>query len=374
MKYKLIDQITSSRSAFLEVLVATIVLAISASGIASIIFEYFKESPTYLLLFLVVVMFLSIIVLAKKIGNARSHKLNIEGYINIDPTENELINVPRYDYGEDLFRYLKGAFKENPALRSQWDKEPLGSGFDIDIQNQTAKKKITGAAKLIKEATEYYVLDKLSTHLTDYFNQEKYSKSELREYSRKDVPDILLSNRFMELFTAPMENRASFDRGDLSSWPGAVVMSQGKNGAIYHRFDLTLPAKTVVSRDKSGAIKFNTENFILTFNVNFEEFGFVSPRGFESHYLGVKDFERSSEYQINVAFEVEFKLLSLLKNNKWDYHSWLDGFLNSLESKMSANVFFEQIQWSLAHTIIHCGEVSKRPNKTIQPTAKASAD
>lgn len=374
MKHKLIDQVTNSRSAFLEVLIAAIILAISASGVASIIFDYFKESPSYLLLFFVAVMFFSIVVLAKKIGNARSHKLDVEGYINIDPKENELIDIPRYDYGEHLVRYLNGAFKENPALRAQWDKEPLGHGFDADLENQTAEKKITSSAKLIREATEYYVLDNLSTHLTDYFNQEQYSKSELREYSREDVPDILLSNRFMELFTAPMENRASFDRDDLGSEHGIVVMSQGKDGAIYHRFDLILPAKTIVSRDKSGAIKFDTENFTLTFNVRFEEFGFVSPRGFERHYLGVTDFERSSEYQINVEFKVEFKLLSLLKNSKWDYHAWLDGFLNTLESNMSAHAFFDQIQWNLAHTIIQCGEVSKRPNKSIQPTAKAPAD
>lgn len=366
MKHKLVDQITKSRTAFLEVLIATIVLAISASGIASIIFEKFKQSSDFLLLIFITVMVLSIGVLAKKLGNARNSKLEIEAFLNIDPKENKLIKIPRYDYGEKLASYLNGAFKENPALLSQWEKEPIGSGFNIDIKNQSATKKSSAAAKLIKEATEYYVLDKLSTHLTDYFNQEKYSKSELKEYSRNDVPDILLSNRFMELFTAPMENRASFDRGDIDSEHGTIVMTHGKDGAIYHRFDLILPAKTTVSRDNTGAIKFDTENFTLTYKVNFDEYGFVSPRGFEKYYVGISDFERSSEYQVNVEIKVEFKLLSLLRNSKWNYHAWLDGFLDTIDKKMNAYAFFDDIKWDLAYTMIQCGEVSKEPNKALK--------
>lgn len=358
MKHKLVDQIINNRTAFLEILIVAIVLAISVSGVASILFEKFKESTGYLLIGFITIIFLCIIILAKKLGNTRSHKLNIEAFLVVDPKENKLIDIPRYNYVEDLISYINGAFKENSALQSQWKKEPIGSAFDI----KTKKVKKTASAKLITEATEYSILDDLSTHLTDYFNQEKYSTSELQVYSREDMPDILLSNRFMALFTTPMENRAIFDQEDTDDEHGIIVKSFGKDGAIYHKFDLTLPIKTKVSRDEFGAIKFDTENFILTINVNFDEFSFVSPRGFKKYYLGITDFERSSEYQLNIEISVEFKFITLLKSSKWDYHAWIDGFLDSIENKMSANTFFKTISWDLAYTIIQCEKVSNRLN------------
>lgn len=162
MEHKLVDKIVSSRTSFVELLIAAVVLAISASGIASIIFEYFEESKIYLLIFFSLVLLASMVVLAKRIRGMRRHKLKIEGYINTDPQENVLINIPRYGYGESLVIFLTAAFKENPALLTQWNKEPLGSAFRLDVEGLENKKKSMASAKLIKEATEYYVLDNLN--------------------------------------------------------------------------------------------------------------------------------------------------------------------------------------------------------------------
>lgn len=359
MRYRLIDKITNNRKEFFEVVVVTIVLAISASGIASALFEIFDQSDIHLLSIFIIVILFCLLFLARKLVSTRKYKLIIQAFLIFDKKENELVFIPRYHYGEKLFRYLNGAFKENSALLSQWRKEPIGSGLEFDIKKGTVTIRKTASVKFIKEATEYYILDTLSTHLKDYFNKEHYSKSELREYSREDVPDILLSNRFMELFTSPMENRSSFNHEYLGDRQGTIISSSGKDGAIYHRFDLILPNRTAVSRDSSGAIKFDSKNFVLKYNVDFEEFGFVTPFGFERHYLGIMDYENSSGYSLIVEFEVNFKLLSLLRNSKWDYHAWLDGFLETIDKKMSAEAFFDQIKWDVAYTIIQCGEVSK---------------
>ncbi|WP_447893837.1 hypothetical protein [Vreelandella sp. GE22] len=367
MKHRLVDKFISNRASFVEILIAAVFLAISASGIASILFEYFKDSSFYLLMFFCVILLASIVILAKKTVSMRKQKLRVEGYIITDPQENVLINVPRYRYSEDLAIFMAAAFKENPALLIQWNKEPLGSAFELNSEDGLLNKKSTAAARLIKEATEYYVLDNLSAHLADYFDKSKCSGLKLREYSRKDVPDILLSNRFMELFTAPIENRTSFSNESYNNNEGEAIMLQGKGGEIYHRFNLTLPSGTIVSRDNSGAIKFDTEYFILIFEVQFEEFSYVSPRGFEEYYLGIADFEKSREYKIDIEFYVEFKISSFLKSNKWNYHAWIDGFLCSLEKDMSASSFFDHIQWDLAHTIIQCGGMSVYSNRLDDP-------
>jgi len=363
-------QVTTNRKVFIEVVVAAILIGISVSVLAAIIFEGLKDKQLTLAISAIVIISIGLVFLSGRISKSRNANLTIESFIIVNPKTNEFVNIPRYDFCEQLYRFLKGAFQENPALKKQWDKEPVGSGFEFDIESNTGTRKATASSKLIKEAAEYYVLDRLSTHLTDYFNKEHYSESVLKKYARTDVPDILLANRFMELFTNAMENRAAFSTEREHDSKGVVVAASGKNGAIYRRFDLILPATSVVSRGKSGEILIDTEYFELSIGIDFDEMGYVTPREFERYYLGVDSYEESSEYSVDIQIGVRFKLKALFRDAKWDYYEWLDSFLSTLESRASASAFLEEIQWSLAYTMIQCGQISKNlPNKNVNKDA-----
>jgi len=355
-KNKLIEQVSKNRTALIEILTAAFIVGVCASIFGAYIFDVFKQNKSYLFGITALLLIVSFVFLSKKLGSTRKNSIDIEGFLVYNPKDNTLHDVPEYHYGEKIRGFINSAFSENKALKKQWDKEPISSLYNSNFGS--VHKSNSASLKLIREATEYYVLDKLSMHLTDYFNEEKYNASELKEYSRSDVPDILLKNRFMELFTSSMENRASFH--DQASEKDNIVMSMGANGEIYHRFDLTLPKNSVVTRENNQAIKIETKYFTLVIAVDFEGFGYVLPRDFEKHYLGITDHESCSEYMINVKIDVEFKLLSLVSPGKWNYHSWLDGFIATIESDMNGEMFFEKINWNNAYTLIRCGQVSSK--------------
>lgn len=143
-------------------------------------------------------------------------------------------------------------------------------------------------------------------------------------------------------------------------------MSMGPNGAFYSRFDLVLPKDAVVSR-ADGNIVIETSKFKLTLAVNFEGTGYVTPRNIEKYYLGLDSFENLTEFEVKFNADVQFKMLSTIRKSNWDYHSWLDGYFETMEREMSGVEFFRQINWETVATLIQCGQ--KMPNKQSQADA-----
>lgn len=362
MKNNVVEKLIINRTILIEIVVVAFLLGICASISGAILFEGLEEHKFWLYSFLAVLLIGCIIFLIKQFATARSANISVSGFIIYLTRENELQEVPRYQFSEEICRFLGAAFGENEALRRQWDKEPISNMYSMEKGKTSA-----ASMKLVHEAVEYYALETLSTHLTDYFNQKQYDESELKEFSREDVPDILLKNRFMELFSAPMENRAAFsDDHDRDDPEGVVVMSMDPNGALYSRFDLVLPKDAAVTR-VDGKIIIETSKFKLTLAINFEGTGYVTPRNFEKHYLGLESFEDFAEFEIKFNADVKFKLLSTIRKSNWDYHSWLDGYFETMESEMSGDGFFRKINWETVATMIQCGR--KMPNKQSQADA-----
>jgi len=362
MKNNVVEKLTINRAILIEIVVVAFLLGVCASISGSIIFESLDDKPFWLYSCLAALLVGSIIFLIKKFAVARHASLSVSGFIIYLKKKNNLKEVPRYQFSEEICRFLEGAFCENEALRRQWNKEPLSNMYRRE-EGETSR----ASMKLIHEAVEYYALETLSTHLTDYFNQEQYDESELKEFSREDVPDILLKNRFMELFSAPMENRSDFsDDHDRDDQEGVVVMSMGPNGAFYSRFELVLPRDAVVTRE-GGHIIIETSKFKLTLSINFEGSCYVTPRGFEKYYLGLDSFRDHAGLKVTFNAQVKFKMLSTIKKSNWDYHSWLDGYFETIEREMSGDDFFRQINWETVATMIQCGQ--KMPNKQSQADA-----
>ena len=360
MKNNVTERLSVSRTALVEILVVGFLVGVCASLSGTLVYENLKGHSSWIYLGLVLLFVWCIFFLSKKFTRSGKAKISVKGFLIHLKEENQIQSVPRYRFSEQISQYLSSAFNENEALKRQWDKEPL-----LHVFSRNEGESATASLKLIREAVEYYLIEKLSIHLTDYFNQESYDKNLLSELSREDVPSILLSNRFMELFSAPMENRAVFEPHDRDG-DGVVVMSMGKNGAFYSRFDLVLPKGAKVSRNK-GSVVIETSKFKLTISVIFNGAGYVSPRNFEKYYLGLESFDSYTEFGVEFKAEVEFKLLSSLRKSDWDYHAWLDSYFEGLERDMSGKHFFKEINLETVATMIQCGQ--KMPNKQRQPDA-----
>lgn len=363
MKNNVTERLSLSRTALIEILIVGFLVGVCASLSGTLVYENLKAYSGWIYVGLSLLLLWCIFFLSKKFTQSGKANISVKGFLIYLKGENKIQSIPRYRFSEGIARYLGSAFSENEALKRQWDKEPL-----LHVFSQKKGESATGSIKLVREAAEYYLIENLSTHLTDYFNQESYDKNLLNELSREDVPSILLNNRFMELFSAPMENRAVFDPHDRDDDSGVVVMSMGKNGAFYSRFDLVLPKGAKVSRNNNGAVVIDTSKFKLTISIRFDGTGYVSPRNFERYYLGLDSFEKYREFGIEFKAEVEFKLFRSLRKTDWDYHAWLDSYFETIEREMSGELFFKKINWETVATMIQCGH--QMPNKALHRTSR----
>jgi hypothetical protein len=210
------------------------------------------------------------------------------------------------------------------------------------------------ACDLICEATEYYVLNELSVHLTDYFNDEKFKEENLREFNRNDVPEVLLRNRFMELFSKPMEERPHFVDQSFEKKTMGETVAAFSRGAIFEKFELILPKKSIVRRLGDNRIQIETERFLIDIVIDFNGTNVNLPRGFEEYYLLLKDWQNIDTFGIYVDIQVSFKFGKLLSRTDWKYYQWVDSFLEKLDKRLSENTFFKTIGWDFAVTLIDC--------------------
>jgi hypothetical protein len=267
---------------------------------------------------------------------------------------NRLIPVPRYHYSEELVGYLRGAFSENEALKALWDAEPLADVFKPQADGKIALRSFR-SVEFIIEATEYFFVHELSLHLSSYFSTQANRGKRLTTLSRNDIPGVLLSNRFLEMFSRAMEERPQFIETSLRRKyepRGEVVYATGKGGAIYDRFDLTLPVNSRVKRLSKNALEVETSRFRLVSTVNFDAMNTVTPRRFHKYVLDVDTPLDISDFQVAMTIDVRFKLGALLSLAGWDYYRWVDSFLERFRDSFSEDAFFERIGWQQALTVL----------------------
>lgn len=239
---------------------------------------------------------------------------------------------------------------ENKALARAWADGPL-NGIAIG-GNGKATKQVSVAMKLVEEATEYFVLSKLSLHLNSHFaNNSAVDESEIVTVGRREIPAVLLENRFLELFSKPMEEREAFSTSRHKSPPlGRVVFATGSGGSIFDLFELELPRGAKVDRINERSIVVRTHRFSLRIDVHFDGFLSVFPIDFDERYLGNGE-RRVDAYKISVELNVKFNLWSLFSATGWQYYQWLDSFVDQFSKSFAFEEFLDDIGWSTALTV-----------------------
>jgi hypothetical protein len=361
-KRAIVQGVVISRQNLIEFIVVAILLAFGVNLIAGHILASAVLSNLLTLLVGVVLCLGSVLYLAARLFGRRVESRTYEAFLIYNNEKNEIILVPRYAFSEGICRYIQGAFVENPALKTLWEKEPLKDLFAVDLAEATATHKPQKAAQLLSQAAEYFVLDRLSTHLTDYFADEKFKKQNLEMYCREDIPEVLLSNPFLEMFSRPMEHRAAFvEDAFRKKGRGEVVYKYGSGGAIYERFDLILPKGSSVRRAEDNKIGIETKKLRMSITVQFEGFCTVLPRGFAKYYLLITDpLDYITPYKVNVDIQVSMKLGALLSATGWQYYRWIDSFLDEIEKDLCEESFFELLNWESAFTILQCLEQAQQ--------------
>jgi hypothetical protein len=307
---------------------------------------WLEWQPTYLIAIgsALAILGMGYVVLRGRLELPKKHALR--GVLIVGKEKNNTVAVDGYNFSETITRYFSG-LSENKALKEVWQNGDLSDFRAINAVG-TAKGKLT-AAKLIREAIEYFALQKLSLHLSGHFeNNPDINDDEIERFGREDIPKILLQNHFLELFSRPMAEREAFSHEDRA--PGKVVFSIKETGEIFDHFELILPAKSIVTRLDENTIIIDTKRFTIRISSGFEGWGYNLPAWFEPMYLGIKSFE-SRNYEVKLSISVNYKLSALLSLKGWSYYRWIDSFLDRLDASFSFNRFIEEIGWETACTV-----------------------
>lgn len=317
-----------------------------------------------------------------KIFKGLSNSEVIRGFIIRDAKENKLIKIDRYPFSKEIVKYLNAAFAENPDIKAIWEREPLRN----NTLNDLVKWDKNLSKQLIHEAVEYYVIEELSYHLSSYFNNELFKEEHVQEISRNEIPEILYENRFLQLFSKPMKERAAFetvngkeeiketkelviDGKKIFVTVGDTVFANGKDGARYQKFDLVLPLKTSVKRLDKHNISIETDRFTLNIKTIVDSKAKL-PEGFWEYYLNRHPLEKfHNVFGIKLEINIRFKAKNFFLKNKWEYFGWIDSFLERLNSNFSLISFFEKLDWDKAYTVLQIMELNKQQGEKSIPTA-----
>lgn len=346
------------RTTLIELLLVVIFISFSVSFVAGCITFINGFDPIKGIYVGVGICSFSVLYLVcRNIGKRAIHEKFL-GFLVYNKQDNMIINVPRYDFAESICRNFKSAFAENTALKLIWDSEHIDSfyRFDEDTKNHYRKEPVS--AKLVREAVEYYVLENLSSHLSSFFNNDKVNEKKIHEFTRNEIPDVLLSNRFLELFSKPMIDRPLFAEHALNenNKHGKTIAMYGPNGINFREFELILPLKSKIKRLKENQIEIKTSRFSIILSVEFDGMNTSLPRGFLKHYLSLVHALDYKVYKVCLSINIKFNYWSLLSLKGWDYYKWIDSFLKVLENDISKDKFFENINWESVFTIIQCSE------------------
>lgn len=251
-KHHVFSTLVESQKNSYELIMTSVLIAVGvnllSTGIIELIgFEY-KEAA---LIAIGIIISLGVVI---RISHSKIKELNqaikIKGFIIYNKENHKILGIPEYEISTDMERYLDCAFSENKALEKLWNENNISQfEFDGREDNEAELESSRYSSDLFVELLEYCVIEKLSTHLLDYFN-EFDEKQHVQEFHKNDIPEVLLSNRFLKLFSEDMRNREIFVCqdgywGDDAS--DGIVVAQNASGGLYQRFDLILPEKAKLS-------------------------------------------------------------------------------------------------------------------------------
>lgn len=356
--------IVSARKNFIEFFAITLMIALGVNFLAAGISATLLNSATSnTMIGIVLILFFSSYLILRSSIKLRKSKF-MSGIFLIDENS-DIIPVYRYKFSEDLSETFTAAKAENKALFRGWGRK------NSEDDNHHHFIRSSNSIRLLNEMIEYFIVSKLSLHLNAYFiNNELVSEDELVRLDRNKVPDILLQNRILDLFSRPMQDRDAFEDFGDDPYSENIVLSYGKNGAIFDRFEIELPKKTIFTRDSEGNLILKTPRFSMIIETEVSGMNANTPRHFEKLYMK-KDFMQIDAFKASIKISTKFHITSIFSGKGWEYFLWIDSFIDSLDASFSFKRFIKHIGWetALTHAIIQKPESHKNPENSDETDA-----
>jgi hypothetical protein len=378
-----IQRLASLRATVIEMVVVAVFLGFGVGLVASSLCALLKDIEVYGVIIGISISVASLSYFFFKVLTPKPSTFTCRGFLYLVQTDRSVEVRPayRYELSERVSEYLRSAFAENPALLRAWLSAPLRW-----LPGESATTTALSANALLNQAIEYFFLNRLSLHLSAYFNEEDVEEAECQKFNRTDIPDVLLQNRFLELFSKPMEERDHFSDPDRTGGVeavslgkaaslGEVVTAWGRDGAMFDMFELILPKGSRVSRSANGVLRLETAVFSLEFRPGMEGFATNVPWDFPSLYMREQELRYRPPILVNSKMTITVKRRALFLRSGWGYYGWLDSFIDMYYDEAEAGRFFEAIGWETAVTmnrIESADPVSSR--REAEPRSAADGD
>ncbi|WP_156398743.1 hypothetical protein [Methylobacterium sp. Leaf469] len=349
-----------------ETILISIVIAVGVNLLTSADISTYRGA--FLVIFSVSAIVYGIFVIAKRAVPRVNKIYKILGTLIISDKTDKIVIIPRYRFTSDLADSMEGLFLENGAYKALWNRSEI---IDVNTyETQAEFNSLPARNKFIIEAIEYYALSSLSSHLSGYFEsttaKQSISSEKIVNLSRSDIPTVLLTNRFLELFTRPMEEREAFQERNTENKvmvqitkvshgteDGTIVSARSSDGAIFEHFELILPKNTFITRNLNNSIDIKNKKFLINIRSVFEGWHTVTGGHFDKLYLG-EDFREIKCYQCSLEISVKFPFFTLMRSSGWEYLYWIESWIKKVDDDVNFQKFQERIGWeqSLTNVIV----------------------
>lgn len=334
---EILTRFRGTRRYIWQLLAVAVLLALAINLVASVIYAHIGTYPSLALGLALGAVCLGYVAFSRLQEN--TYSTTIRGFFMVRKDSRELVRVPGYALASRFETTATAAFNENSALERQWQAE---------IEQRLRPKPTKGRMKIsdlriATEIAEYILLDSLGIHLRDYFNTPPLKESQLDILQRDDIPDVLLSNRILELISRTLQDRPWFDPKRDSSAGGKIVAVYGPDGQYTH-FDLTMPKGSTVQRTAPGSLVINSKMVTLQLSAHIG-LNYGTPRLFDEYYLNESDRTALSDIEVIYRIHARIRRGLGLKVSSWRYYSWVESFIESARKRLDGQEFFKRISW-----------------------------
>jgi|JI9StandDraft_1071089.scaffolds.fasta_scaffold72406_1 hypothetical protein len=376
----IVNELLSNKTELIKLVLGAIILGIGTNMLASLLMETLKERflVTSIITFIFTVF--PLLFFIYQIARDSTKETKINAVFILEKSTKKIERIYGYDFSEQLAATLNAVFIENKAFKNIFENSlkihtPIPTENSGENKENNSKKlgkktsvsymsivKVNGKSNkeeklmnndILDEAIEYVILEKLSLHLSSYFQTFEDEDKLIKEYSRADIPEMLLQNRILNLITTDFGDRQIFAKSGISKAPseGEIVKIYGSDGSVFNRFDLVLPKGSKVTRPQKGVLNIENERLVIQIEIQNDGFSANLPIGFGTYYLG-KNSNQIDLRSVVINLRYQIKPIAIFARSKWNYHSWIDSFRLELIEFSSFSDYLKRINWEATLTNI----------------------
>lgn len=358
-----LQNLFEERRTLFSVIAVACGLGFAISNASSVLSNGGMQSE-YILVISFVVAAISVYIIYQQILVHLRFEEKIEAVLFLDEASDP-ITVPSYRFMSEFCRTLSAIKAENKAIYADWQDSPIirkrpslsdgdktKSGMEEDFKTNNKSK----SARLTEEIANYIIINDISTHLTDYYNLSKL-EHEIKTYSREEMPNFLLNNRVINLLSSPIDEREIFlskDGSKKRSPPkGKIVSAFGPGGAVFNKFELTLPKGAIVKSIGHNEIQIKTSRVELSVSVELTIFSTNIPKKFAEYYIG-KEWLDVNCRKVDIIIKGKIRHIYVFFPKGWALYGWLDSLREKMRREMQFGDFLRSINWETIDPVLHC--------------------